>query len=215
MTYNKKKHIFIDIFLPYLVIFFLWLLYRLYFSFPEWLDEFVAKPILWIAPLLVLQGNIFTGIQKNLKLNTSQNIKRGLFAGFAYFTLFTLLSRFTNLPSVNPDGYTFVQLVLQVLIAFSTGFIEEIVFRTHILEKSLLIFHDSIIANSFTSFLFAAIHLPIIIFVYKYPVSQALPYLLLLFLSGFIYGLVYLKNKSLIASTMTHAVWNFLGTILR
>jgi len=183
---------------------------------PEWADEFIAKPILWVGPILILEHSFLNNALQSLKKSRSQDIKRGLFVGVIYFCTYTFISGLSyGFPSVNPDHFSFSQILVQALIALSTGCIEELVFRRYLLEKTLSIFNDSTVTNSFIAVLFAFIHLPIILFVYKYPIPIAASYLFLLFLSGFIYGLVYLKNKSLAAAIMTHAVWNFLGTIVR
>lgn len=213
---DKKMSHLRDIFLIYFVIFVLWTAYRIFFRLLETVDEFIAKPILWLTPLYFIQKNWLSQTIKSLKLNRSYNIIFGLFVGILYFCAYTLFSYFKfGLPTFNPAHLSLKGIYLQFIIALSTGFIEECIFRSYFLEKALIIFNDRIIANSFTSFLFTFIHLPIIIFVYKYSLIATLSYLSIIAISSFIYGLVYLKNKSLVASTMTHAVWNFLGTVIR
>lgn len=197
------------IFSLYLIIFVLWTGYRIIFRLPEWVDEFVAKPIVWLTPLLFLRKDTFGNTLKSLKINISHNILFGLSIGILYFCAYILFF------SANPTHFSLKGIYLQLIIAFSTGFIEELVFRRYFLEEALLFFNDRIISNSFVTLLFTLIHLPIIIFVYRYSLAETLSYLSLLTISGFIYGLVYLHRKSLLASTMTHAAWNFLGTILR
>jgi membrane protease YdiL (CAAX protease family) len=218
MTNDKRGTYLRDILALYFVIFFLWTVYRIFFSLPEWADEFIAKPILWIGPLIFLHKKRFNVLtfERSIVTRLIQNILFGFFAGVAYFGAYTVLTRATSgLPAFNPDHFPLSDILLQGAIALSTGFIEEIVFRSVILEKCISIFNDSIVSNCVVSLLFAAIHLPIILFVYKYPPAAAISYLSLLTISGFIYGLVYQKNRSLAAATATHAVWNFLGTIIR
>lgn len=213
---QKKSFHLIRILTVYAIIFLLWTGYRLFFRLPESVDEFVAKPILWISPLIFFQKKLLTQTVKSLKINVSYNILLGLSVGISYFFLYTLFLSFQfGLPTLNSAHFSLKGLYLQLIIALITGFIEELVFRRYFLEEALLFFNDRIISNSFVTLLFTLIHLPIIIFVYKYSLAETVSYLSLLFTSGFIYGLVYLKNKSLAASTMTHAVWNFLGTVIR
>lgn len=195
---------------------FAWTAYRIFFLFPEWVDECIAKPVVWLGPLVYLQKNYIKTILQSIKKDIVRNSLFGFSVGLLYFILYTVLSRVSmGLPLVNPDHLSALQLVLQIIIALFTGCVEELLFRKFILERALLLFHDSIIANSFSSLLFTLIHLPIILFVYKYSVPITISYLALLFISGFVYGAVYLKNRSVGASAITHAVWNFLGTILR
>jgi len=200
----------------YAIILLLWTAYRIFFHYNEGFDEFIAKPILWLIPLFYLKKNILKETIKSLKINISYNIFLGLSIGVVYFFLYTLFASFRfGPPAVNPDHLTIGKVFLQMLIALSTGYIEELVFRKYLLEEALLLYNDRFVANSFITILFTLIHLPIIIFVYKYSLLSTFSYLILLAISGFIYGLVYLKNKSLIASTATHCIWNFLGTIIR
>jgi len=213
---KKNKSSLTGILTMYAVIFLLWTGYRIFFRLPEWVDEFVAKPILWISPLILFQKKLLTQMVKSLKINVSYNILFGLSIGIVYFFLYILFVSYQfGLPTFNPMHFSFKGIYLQLIIALSTGFIEELIFRRYFLEEALLFFNDRIISNSFVTLLFTLIHLPIIIFVYKYSFAETISYLSLLTISGFIYGLVYLHKKSLLASTMTHAMWNFLGTIIR
>jgi membrane protease YdiL (CAAX protease family) len=200
----------------YLIIFFLWTAYRIFFHLPEWFDEFVAKPIIWLLPLFFLGKFTYSSLGKIKKVNISYSIFLGLSIGFLYFFLYRFLfvSRF-GLPIFNPTHFSLGKIVLQFCIALSTGFIEEIVFRKYILEEGILFFNDRIIANIFATILFVCIHLPIIIFVYHYSLMETVSYLCLLTLTGIVYGFVYLHKKSLISSSVTHAVWNFLGTMIQ
>lgn len=208
-TGKKNKSSLTGILTMYAIIVLLWTGYRILFRLPESFDEFVAKPILWLTPLFFLRKKIMSNTLKSLRINISYNILFGLSVGILYFCMYTLFS------STNPMHFSLKGMYLQLIIAFSTGLIEELVFRRYFLEEALLFFNDRIISNSFVTLLFTLIHLPIIIFVYKYSLAETISYLSLLTISGFIYGLVYLKKKSLLASTVTHAVWNFLGTIFR
>jgi membrane protease YdiL (CAAX protease family) len=212
---DKKQRDLSTLLFVYASLFLLWTGYRLIFSLPEWVDEFIAKPLVWISPLAIFQKTYIKQFIVSFKKRIVQSAAFGLAMGALYFAIFTMLTRFASPPTINPDKFDALQLILQALIALSTGLIEEVVFRGYILEKSLTIFHDRLIANSFSTLLFTLIHLPIILLVYRYAVPQMISYLAILYISGFVYGLVYLKNKSLTASTMTHAVWNFLGTIIR
>lgn len=213
---TKKSFHLTDMLAVYVIIFLLWTGYRIFFRLPEWVDEFVAKPILWLIPLFFLRKKIVNNTLKSLRINISYNILFGLSVGILYFFLYTLFLSFQfGLPTLNPMHFSLKGMYLQLIIAFSTGLIEELVFRRYFLEEALLFFNDRIISNSFVTLLFTLIHLPIIIFVYKYSLAETISYLSLLFISGFMYGLVYLHKKSLLASTMTHAAWNFLGTVMR
>jgi membrane protease YdiL (CAAX protease family) len=214
---DKRQRKFTVILFVFIAILALWTLYRYYISLPQWFDEFIAKPLLYIGPLIIAHqigaSDLFLTREKNM----GRHLLFGIVWGLLYFISYTALSfvgRTTPL-IFNPDTISLWEILLQGVIACSTGYTEEVVFRKYILERSLYIFHDSLTANSFTALLFMLIHLPIILFVYHYSLPQTISYLSLLFISGFIYGLVYLNNKSLSTATMTHAVWNFLGTIVR
>lgn len=204
------------IFSLYLIIFVLWTGYRIIFRLPEWVDEFVAKPIVWLTPLLFLRKDTFGNTLKSLGIKASYSILFGLSIGIVYFCAYTLFSNFKfGLPTFNPTHLSLKGIYLQLIIAFITGGIEELIFRRYFLEEAILFFNDRIISNLFVTLLFTLIHLPLIMFVYRYSLAETISYLSLLTISGFIYGLVYLHKKSLLASTMTHAAWNFLGIIFR
>lgn len=200
----------------YIVIFVLWMGYRFFFTLPEMVDEFIAKPILWLSPLFLLQKRNLLSIVRTFRINILYSVIFGLFTGVIYFFLYVVLSSFQfGIPSINPTHFSLMGLFLQLLTALSTGLTEEIVFRGFILEKSLSLFNDRILSNSFTTLLFTLIHLPVIIFVYHYSFMETISYLSILIITGYVYGLVYLHKKSLTSSTVMHGVWNFLGTVIR
>jgi hypothetical protein len=190
--------------------------YRFFFTFPESVDEFIAKPILWLIPLIAFQKKSIQDIAKSFTVNMSRNILFGLSIGILYFCLYTAVSSFQfGLPTINPAYISLMGMGLQLLTALSTGLTEEIIFRGFILEKLLSLFNDRILSNSFTTLLFTLIHLPVIIFVYHYSFMETISYLSILTITGYVYGLVYLHKKSLTSSTVMHGVWNFLGTVIR
>lgn len=199
----------------YFLIFFLWAGYRLLFRFPEWIDEYIAKPLIWIVPLMALRKRIISNTVKSSNINISYNILLGLSVGILYFIVYTFLTRGPFAVLIfQLSHYPLAELIIPLFISLCTGFTEELVFRRYILENALSIFNDSILANIFSSFLFTLIHLPIIVFIYKYPLAETVSYLSVLMLSSLIYGWVYLQKRSHIASSLTHAMWNFLGVMI-
>ncbi len=213
---QKNKTTLIDLLKVYAVIFLLWTLYRIFVHFPELVDEAIVKPLLWIVPVIFMGKNSLGLIVKSFKTTRSYNILFGLFIGILYFCLYTFLfSLRQGLPHLNPDHFSLFGMGIQAFIAVCTGIVEELVFRRYFLGQCISVLNDRVISNIFVSILFALIHLPIIIFSYHYGIAEAVSYLSILTLSSFIYGLVYLHKKSVIASASTHAIWNFLGTIIR
>ena len=197
----------------YTVILILWTLYRLLFHLPEWVDEWVAKPILWLGPL-VLSGQL-TGhmLHNQLKKTTSYNIILGLIGGFLYFAVYRLITRQTAIVLI--PGMTLFGVATHFLITFATGLTEELTFRLVFLDSLTRLTKDNLGAILISSFLFVGIHFPIMTLVYHYTFVQIVSYSSVLLISSFVYSGMYLYKKSVGSSAITHAVWNVLGNIVK
>ena len=88
---------------------------------------------------------------------------------------------------------------------------EEIVFRAWILNAFLWNAQtkkQKIIAIVLSNILFAAIHLPFFIFVYKYPLAQILASFAYVFLVGSIFSIMFMKSKNIILPIFIHCLWD-------
>ena len=96
-----------------------------------------------------------------------------------------------------------------ILINLAIAITEEIFFRWFIFRKFAALMEEWP-ANFLTSFLFIAIHIPIMLTQYKYFGFDAFVFLWVLFFSSLLSGFLYARSKNLILPIAVHLVWNLL-----
>lgn len=88
---------------------------------------------------------------------------------------------------------------------------EEMVFRAWTLNAFLgktPTKNQKIIAVILSNILFVATHLPVYIFVYKYPLINALASFVSIFVVGSIFSIMFLKSKNIILPIFIHWFWD-------
>lgn len=151
------------------IILIIWSIYRSYFMLPEWFDEFIAKPLIFIYPVYLYikreeKGNFFEGIWLNKK-NFFIDLFIGIIIGIFFFSSAIVL-KFAKtgdltLNEVNVFG-NFSNFLYIVIVALATGISEEILSRGFVLKR---LYEDSknIFSSSFfASILFFILHIPIL-----------------------------------------------------
>lgn len=212
MSNTTNKLTFISLFIVYLIIFVSWVIYRYTTHFSEIFDETVAKPLIWICPviLVLIYKKIPLSIL-NLKFPKPKLIMISIFIGIGL----ALLQIIPNL--LKGNGIFFAGIgkfdwIVVVLATLGTAISEEIVFRGFLLQQLKQIF-SPLIANITTSFLFALIHIPILIWINH---SSGLIFYLGLYavlVASLIFGALFIKTKNLSASIIAHFINNLLLTL--
>lgn len=189
------------------IILIIWSIYRAKFgtSLPIWFDEFIAKPIVFIIPILwfikkVEKGNFFSSLGFSKK-NILREIFIGLLIGLIFFSIlyFGYSSRSGN-----------QQFSLNIiLLAFATSISEEILSRGFILKRLYDASKNIYSSSLFASILFFFIHIPILF------TSESISGFLLLrlmtidiFLS-FALSIIFILRKNIIVPIFIHAFYAF------
>jgi len=203
----KKK-----VFQYYLYLVIAWTLFRMLYSLPEWADEIVIKPIVWLGPIVLL---------KNLKLATqkSTNIGKDFILGISFSLLilgeYVLTNRLRHTPlTFNLETLRWPLFLSPLVISTATGLTEEVVFRGYIMGSFLKSGFSRVRANLLTTLLFIGIHLPIVVFYYQARGSDLLAALLTMTALSLVDGIAFWSTRSLIAPITAHATWNFLLTFI-
>lgn len=203
----------------YLLIFTLWTLYRYFFHFPEWADEFIYKPLIMFLPVLffikIFEKNSLESIGiTNKKL--IKNVLIGLIAGILISFEVILTNQFKNgQVTFNPDNLTGISLLIALLIPFSTGFVEEAVFRGFFMNRFWQKFNNEIAANLLSTILFVCLHLPILIFIQKLSTFDFSISLIQLFVLGAFNGFIFARTRTIVAPVISHSLWNLSAVLFR
>lgn len=189
-----------------------WSLYRYFFRFPEWVDEFIFKPLVFVVPVLW-----FVLKQEQRKLEslgiTSKRLFTSLYIGLGFGLVFALEGLAANAIKygglkVNPiaafQQYGFGLIIVSLATAFSEELLNRGFLFNRIYEKTKNLPYASFVSTM----LFVLLHVPILVTALKF---QG-PTLILFFATDFVLGLanslLYYNTGSLVAPILVHVFWN-------
>ncbi len=188
-----------------------WGFYRLFFQLPNFVEEVIIKPIIWLAPVIYLvkkekaswtsigltSQNLFPAIYSAIALGS-------LFAFEAFVGNFLKYGQFNFAANLGSEPF-FVSLAL----SFATAISEEIVFRGYIFTRIWTALNNEWSANIITSALWVIIHVPITIFINKLNPLAAFVYLFLTFIFGIGSSWIYARTKNISSSILLHVLWEW------
>ncbi|EKE13697.1 MAG: hypothetical protein ACD_12C00864G0001 [uncultured bacterium] len=197
------------------VVLIVWAVYRTYLKLPEWFDEFIAKPLVFVLPVLVyirtvekkeILSSLF--INKNFKnfikeffISFGVGLILLLTALFSVYLRFNKIGLFGHFPSFNQFG-------LIVLTALATGITEEILSRGFVLKRLYEESKNAYSSTFFASILFFFLHVPILFVNNKINGSMLLLFMVTDLLLSMVTGLIMIQRKSLTVPILIHAFYN-------
>ena len=202
------------------VILIAWSIYRTYLKMPEWFDEFIAKPLVFVLPVIyyikkIDKQNVLSSLYISLK-------PKKLFQDFLYaagvgviFLVTASLAYFIKsgkFISFN-NNISSVNILLIIITALATGITEEILSRGFVLKKLYEESKNPIYSIFFSSILFFFLHVPILFSNAKISGNLLLIFLATDLLLSMINGLIFIQRKSLIVPIFLHAFYNIIITL--
>jgi membrane protease YdiL (CAAX protease family) len=94
-------------------------------------------------------------------------------------------------------------------ISFATAVSEEISFRGYIFSRLWGVLKNEWLANVLTSLVWALVHIPVTVFVWKLSFSAAVAYLFLTTLFGIGSAFVFARTKNVASSILLHVLWSW------
>ncbi len=194
-------------------ILFIWALYRAFLSLPEWVDELVVKPLVFLGPpvffILVKEKRPLASIGVNIS-----HLPRDLFFGLFFGILFTVVGVFTNFikhGSINLNPIVAItgnSLIITLLLSLVSAFTEETLVRGFLFSRLAGGYKSDLKGMLISSLMYLFILVPIVL------VRLHLrPYaLLLLLVSNFVLSfantMIFSETKSVTVPVLIHAFWN-------
>ncbi len=199
------------------VILIVWSVYRTYFKMPVWFDEFIAKPLVFVLPVIYYIKNsdrkpILQSLYIDFKASTvikdllSSFVIGGVLLLTAFLAVYVKnqeITFFTHFPGLN-------QLSLILTTALATGITEEILSRGFVLKKLYEESKNIYSSVFFSSILFFFLHVPILFANTKITGSMLLMFMTTDLLLSMINGLIFLQRKSLTVPILIHAFYNII-----
>ena len=204
-----------QVFFVWFLIFIVWAFYRAYFRLPEWVDEFIVKPLVFFLPVFYLVIVRKKQPMSELGLPSSpKNFFTDLYLGVAvgvFFALEGLLANYLKYGKFSfapilaaksfPLGWFF-------LINLSTSIWEEILGRGYLYNQLYKATKNQLWAAFASSFLFLLLHVPIMFTQLHLMGTSLLIYPVSILLLGITNSYVFSLRGSLTLPILLHTFWN-------
>lgn len=197
------------------VILIAWSIYRTYFKLPEWFDEFLAKPLVFVLPVLIYirsveKKDIFSGllISKDYKVFIKEFF---ISVGVGLILMLTaLISIYLRFKKISFIGHfpTFNTFGIILLTALATGITEEILSRGFVLKRLYEESKNAYSASFFASILFFFLHVPILFANNRISGNMLLMFMTTDLLLSMVNGLIMIQRKSLTVPILIHTFYN-------
>lgn len=190
-----------------------WSLYRYFVNMPEAFDEFIAKPLVFAAPVFWYVLKIEKRPLSSLGL-TTKNLFTSIYIGVGIGFLFALQGLAANYIkngelNIQPIGafqqYGFVLLLVSLATAFSEELLGRGFLFSRFYEKSKGKF---IYAAIYSSLLFALLHVPILLTSLKFEGITLIMFFVTSFAISLVNCVLFKYTKSLVAPVLVHLFWN-------
>lgn len=196
------------------VILIVWSIYRYNFKMPDWFDEFIAKPLVFVLPVYyyikrIEKTDFFSG------LNWKKKMEKGtMFLGLIMGSVFFVTAIFGNW--VKLGSFVFFPgktvslggIFLIILMALATGISEEILSRGFILKRLYEESKNIYTSSFFSSILFFFLHVPILFASLKISGNMLLFFMVTDLLLSLTVSFLYLDKKDLTLPIMIHTFYN-------
>lgn len=191
----------------------LWSLYRYFFKLPEFVDEFIFKPIVFLGPVLFFVRKIEKRPLSSLGI-TFENFFPSLYIGIGIGFLFALEGLLANvlkhgditiLPIAAFKQYGFFLLV----ISLATAFVEEVFARGFLFNRFLEKTKDNLPYSAIlTTLMFVALHVPVMVLSLRYQGITLVLYFVTNIAIGLANAIIFRQTKSIVGPMLVHLFWN-------
>jgi membrane protease YdiL (CAAX protease family) len=190
------------------IILIVWSIYRATFKtdLPVWFDEFIAKPAIFILPVMWFFGkekkNFFKSMDWRLKTLPSDLILGGVVGViFLLIGYIGMLSRSHRviIPTVSATSFA-----LMIAVALATSISEEVLSRGFVLKRLFQESHNRFSSIGLSSVLFFVLHVPILFTVAQVNGAILMQVMITDILLSVAISLLYLDRKSLTLAIIIH-----------
>jgi membrane protease YdiL (CAAX protease family) len=212
-TASSPPETFEQIFQVWGWIFLVWSLYRYFFQFPEYVDEFFFKPLVFVAPVIIY---VIKKEKRNLESIglTAKNLFPSIYIGIGFGAIFAIEGILINYSRngrllVNPiDAFRQYGLLTVFIMSAATAVWEEILNRGFIFSRLFEISKNLLYSAFVGSVLFVLLHIPILITSLRFQGSTLGLYFITNIILGLINCMLFARNKSVVAPVLVHLFWN-------
>jgi membrane protease YdiL (CAAX protease family) len=190
----------------------MWSLYRYFLKLPEWVDEFISKPLVFVAPVIwyVLKKEQQTLESIGL---TGKNFFNSVYIGLGFGMVFAIEGiaahaiKYGKL-EVNPIAAFGQYGFFLIVLSLATAICEEILSRGFIFNRIYTKTKYFPYAAFVGSILFILLHVPILVTTTKLTGATLVLFLVTDFVLAFANSMLFVNTGSLVAPILVHIFWN-------
>lgn len=190
-----------------------WSVYRYFFHLPEWLDEFVIKPLVFVGPVLWYVLRRERRRLGSLGL-TSKHLFTSIYIGLGFGFIFALEGlaanaiKYGKLTIAPIEAFEQYGLAMLLLLSLATAVSEEILSRgflfTRLYEKTKSLPYASLLST----LMFVSLHVPILVTSLKLQGFTLVLFFVTNLVLGFANSLLVYNTGSIVAPILVHLFWN-------
>lgn len=190
-----------------------WSLYRRFLKLPEWADEFIFKPLVFVTPVLWYVRSIERRKFESIGL-TGKNFFTSLYIGLGFGFVFALEGIAANALKYGKIQITpiaaFEQygMLLLILLSLATAISEEILSRGFVFSRIMERTKNLPVAALLSTALFVLLHVPILVTSLKLQGITLVMFFVTDIVLGLANSLLYYNTGSLVAPILVHIFWN-------
>ena len=195
------------------IVLILWSLYRVYIHMPEWFDELVAKPFVFLGPMLFYV--VFQEQRSFASIGlVAGRFLRDVYLGLGFGLLFAVegiaansikYGRLALSPSIPVGGGA---LLLAVILSIATAFSEELLVRGFLFTRLKEAYKSELKALFVTTVMYFMLLVPIIFTVLKLNGVPLLLFVVTNLVISLTNTMIFNETRTLTVPILIHAFWN-------
>lgn len=205
-----------QVFIVWFGIFLAWALYRAYFVLPEWVDELLVKPLIFVIPvILVVRFRERNSLCSLGICPTGKSFFLDLYIGVVIGIVFALEGLFSNYLKYGQFSFlpilalkTAGGIVPFLVINIVSAIWEEFLGRGYLYQRLYQVTGRELHSAFTSSSLFFLLHIPIIFTRLHLRGTSLLVYMLTTVLLGITNCYILASRRSLTLPILIHAFWN-------
>lgn len=191
----------------------IWALYRYFVHLPEWADEFIFKPMVFVVPLFWYLKNREKRSVESIGI-TGKNLFSSIYIGLGFGFVFAIEGLMANaikygklqiLPIAAFEQYG---LGMLLMLSAATAISEEVLSRGFVFSRLIEGKKGLMYAAFVSTLMFVVLHIPILAFSSKLQGTALLLFFVTDFVLGFANSLLLYNTGSLVAPILVHIFWN-------
>lgn len=190
-----------------------WALYRNFLRLPEWADEFLFKPLVFVVPVIWYVVKVEKKRLESLGL-TTKNLFTSIYIGLGFGFIFALEGlavnaiKYGRLQITPIAAFEQYGLVLLLALSLATAFSEELLSRGFIFTRLIAAGKGLATASLLSTAMFVLLHVPILLTSLKLTGVTLVLFFVTDVVLGIANSLLMFNTGSLVAPILVHLFWN-------